>query len=88
MERTGEVGRLLESIQKRLDDHDERFEKHEERIEELEKENVGTKKDLSHVVEKVDRIDANITWLVRLITGAVVTGIVGGVITAFVKFVL
>jgi predicted nuclease with TOPRIM domain len=81
----GEVNRLLEALQSEVGELKAKVEEHDDRIDAIEKENVGTKHDLAHVVEKVDRIDANMTWLVRLLTTVVVTGVIGGAITLIFK---
>lgn len=65
-----EVGRLMEIIQTDLRDHDSR-------IATLEIENVSTKKDVIVVQKTLDKIDANTTWIIRLLVGAIVLALLG-----------
>ncbi|CDQ20847.1 Haemolysin XhlA [Halobacillus karajensis] len=55
----------------------EEFSKLDDKVDELQKEQTQTKQRVRHVEQKLDKIESNTTWILRLILGAFILAILG-----------
>ncbi|MGP4061516.1 hemolysin XhlA family protein [Halobacillus sp. H74] len=55
----------------------EEFSRLDDKVDELQKEQTQTKQRVRHVEQKLDKIESNTTWILRLILGAFILGILG-----------
>ncbi|ELK47174.1 hemolysin XhlA [Halobacillus sp. BAB-2008] len=53
------------------------FSKLDEKVDQLQNEQTQTKQRVAHVEGKLDKIENNTTWILRLILGAIIAGILG-----------
>lgn len=90
----GDVNNVLSTLQSdvstlkaKVEEHDDRIDQHDGRLDAIEQVSAGMRRDLAHVIAKVDRIDTNMTLLVRLVAIVTVAVVVGGAVSV-VGFVL
>lgn len=55
----------------------EEFEKLDDKVDELKNEHTKTRQRVQNVEQKLDRIESNTTWILRLILGAIILVILG-----------
>lgn len=65
-----------------VEDLRKKFEVMEEKVSGLEMRIALAEKDIRATIEKLDKIDANTTWILRLIVSAIVVSLLGLVITS------
>ncbi|WP_406944471.1 hemolysin XhlA family protein [Halobacillus sp. SY10] len=55
----------------------EEFEKLDDKVDELKNEHTKTRQRVQNVEQKLDRIESNTTWILRLILGAIILAVLG-----------
>ena len=80
-DRKSDIREIMEAFQRPLmasnNERRQEIEDHEKRIRTLETENTKNQKDIETIMKSLTKIDSNITWLLRLVIGFVITALLG-----------
>lgn len=68
---------ILSSINELREAHED----HENRVRVLERDNTENRKDIEVIMKSLLKIDSNITWLLRLVIGFVITALLALIVT-------